>query len=372
MDLWFSAGGDVNGLSVPKHSEISNYIRTQVQVGKLAPGARVPSDDTLCRQFSCGRGTVRRAIQTLVSEGVLTGLRGTGTFVSEMQRDQEIALIVPNIITPEHAELAAAVAGMANARGLRLILFTIEQGRPFEEYVPYEYECIASLRGVNLAGVIKAPTNLEHAESFRAELEALGAPLVMVNDFYSERYRGQHVLMDEWRAAELAVEHLHQLGHRCFAYYASQSDPHMIVRRALKKLAAERDMSVVDPLMDNYVRSVDWLRDLFLSNRFGRPTALISRFHGYGVKMHSHLAQCGLRVPEDISMVNLGGLPARSNDIYAYTSVVAPTRRVAECAMDLLLSDMEDGHTCMHLFEPTLHVGESSCAPRSEVVAALE
>ena len=65
------------------HGSVSNFIRSKIYAKELAPNDRIPSEHQLMDQFDVSRGTVRKAIKTLVDEGLVVQEHGRGTFVSE-------------------------------------------------------------------------------------------------------------------------------------------------------------------------------------------------------------------------------------------------------------------------------------------------
>lgn len=54
------------------------------------PGDRLPSENSLAEQFGVNRHTVRRAVDELVSAGMVERLHGIGIFVSEKQIDYKL------------------------------------------------------------------------------------------------------------------------------------------------------------------------------------------------------------------------------------------------------------------------------------------
>lgn len=66
---------------VQQHQEIAAYLRKQIRGGELAPGAVIPSESELGRQFDCARGTIRQAIATLRHEGLVSSGQGRRTRV---------------------------------------------------------------------------------------------------------------------------------------------------------------------------------------------------------------------------------------------------------------------------------------------------
>ena len=65
------------------HGSVSNFIRSKIYAKELAPNDRLPSEHQLMDEFEVSRGTVRKALKTLVDEGLVVQEHGRGTFVSE-------------------------------------------------------------------------------------------------------------------------------------------------------------------------------------------------------------------------------------------------------------------------------------------------
>lgn len=60
---------------------VEDFLRTEITRGKLPVGKKIPSRSQLCRRFNCSRTTVERAIAILVRDGLLSGMKGSGTYV---------------------------------------------------------------------------------------------------------------------------------------------------------------------------------------------------------------------------------------------------------------------------------------------------
>jgi DNA-binding GntR family transcriptional regulator len=75
--------GDVGpSAPLPKYFRVKQTVLTQIADGSLAPGALIPSEVELCRQFAVSRTTVRKAVSDLAYEGRLVIIQGKGTFVA--------------------------------------------------------------------------------------------------------------------------------------------------------------------------------------------------------------------------------------------------------------------------------------------------
>lgn len=63
--------------------QILGHLRTQIDSGALAAGARLPTEAELSHQFGVNRHTVRRALEELSRGGVVRVEQGRGSFVAE-------------------------------------------------------------------------------------------------------------------------------------------------------------------------------------------------------------------------------------------------------------------------------------------------
>jgi len=79
----------------PKYMTISRHLRNAIQAGAYPPGAKLPSESELCRDYGVQRDTARRALSLLVQEGLIVKLPGRGSFVKsesdEIRPDPAIA-----------------------------------------------------------------------------------------------------------------------------------------------------------------------------------------------------------------------------------------------------------------------------------------
>lgn len=65
----------------PPYLRIADDIRAKIRDGELLPGDQVPSATLLAQEYKVSRGTARRALALLKSEGLTYGEPGWATFV---------------------------------------------------------------------------------------------------------------------------------------------------------------------------------------------------------------------------------------------------------------------------------------------------
>lgn len=65
-----------------KYYQLYARIREQILNGALAPHAQLPTEELLCERHNVSRGTVRKAFDALVTEGLIRREQGRGNFVN--------------------------------------------------------------------------------------------------------------------------------------------------------------------------------------------------------------------------------------------------------------------------------------------------
>lgn len=91
----------------PRHEQISDWIRERIFTGEFAPNHQLSSENQICDQFGVSRITVRRALQTLESEGLIYRRQGLGAFVSDKRVPQGMVRLTSFVEDMAHAGLEA-------------------------------------------------------------------------------------------------------------------------------------------------------------------------------------------------------------------------------------------------------------------------
>jgi DNA-binding GntR family transcriptional regulator len=69
----------------PAYAQLANILRRQVAAGVFRPGDQLPSEAMLCQSYQVSPMTVRRTINLLAEEGVVSAIQGRGTFVKPLE-----------------------------------------------------------------------------------------------------------------------------------------------------------------------------------------------------------------------------------------------------------------------------------------------
>lgn len=68
---------------IPRHAQISQWLRSQINKGVYDVDEKLPSENDLAKKFDVSRVTIRRALQSLESDSIIYRCQGLGSFVSD-------------------------------------------------------------------------------------------------------------------------------------------------------------------------------------------------------------------------------------------------------------------------------------------------
>jgi DNA-binding LacI/PurR family transcriptional regulator len=181
-----------------------------------------------------------------------------------------------------------------------------------------------------------------------------------------------NVILDHRRAAELALHHLYDLGHRSIAFmrgqpYSSDSEARWSSTLAV---AAELGLEVRPELV------VQLDRDL-ISPELGYPVIelLLARNHPFTAILSFNdmaaigairaLQDAGLRVPEDVSVVGFDDIKGAAFNNPSLTTIRQPLDEMGRTAARIALSRVKGKHEFGDeiAIEPRLVIRESTCSP---------
>jgi len=141
------------------YARIETVLAGEITDGQLKIGQQLPTEDSLIVRFGVSRITVRRAIQNLVSRGLVEIRRGKGTFVAAPKITQDLtelsgfvedmravgrkpmARVLDREIVPADATVATQLALTRGQRVVRIRRVRLADGIPLsfdETFLPLE------------------------------------------------------------------------------------------------------------------------------------------------------------------------------------------------------------------------------------------
>ena len=68
---------------LPLYHQLEENLRARIHAAEFEPGAVLPTEEQICAEYGVSRITVRRALDALISQGLIVRRRGVGSFVAE-------------------------------------------------------------------------------------------------------------------------------------------------------------------------------------------------------------------------------------------------------------------------------------------------
>lgn len=333
------------------------------------------SVSALARQLGVSELTVRRDVNALAQQGLVTRVHGGATLRSILDTTRiaangaapryVIGMVVPSLDYYWPQVVNGARAEAARLRTTLLLRASTYDARDQRRQVE------ALLRTPALDGLIVAPdTSGEGALDTLRWLDALPVPVVLAErrvPAVAAELRLDSVASDHEVGAALAVRHLHQAGHTRIGLLTQRDNPSRGPveegwRTALETLGLPTDAARLDDIrFDAPGRDEAMDEALELFERTSTSAVLVLP-DPQALALEQHALDRGIRVPHDLAIVAYDDDVARFGDP-AITAIRPPKEAVGREAVHLLVSRIEaDEARPLHRVRlgPELHVRRSS------------
>jgi LacI family transcriptional regulator len=270
-------------------------------------------------------------------------------------RTQTIALLVPDYANPAYGEIIKGAEVAAAAAGSSLMTASMETADDsFRRY-------LERLGHGRVDGLLIAAGGVHGARE--EELERLGVPWLCVNRTGPGRRR--YVVLDDERAAELAVEHLVSLGHRKIALIAGPVDSDSAARRQIGYETAIAAAGLVPgPIVHgNYTPRGGAEAMSRILREAARPTAVLAANVASAVGVLYTARQEGVRIPHDLSVIAVHDLTVGAYLDPPLTSIRMALDGLGDRAVRLLLDHPADAEIREVVREPIELIVRGSTAP---------
>jgi DNA-binding LacI/PurR family transcriptional regulator len=245
-----------------------------------------------------------------------------------------IGLLVLDITNPVLSTIASEVEAAAYGNQYKVLLYNARHDARLER------ESLETFAERLVDGlVIVNAMDREHTYSW---LEERRVPTVLVDCQSTTALPS--VAVDNLRGAYLATEHLLQLGHRRIVHLSGDTSLEVARLRVEGYLAALRDHGasaharVVTPANDHWDYQAGHGAMLKVLKSQERPTAVFAAADQVAIGALRAIAEAGLEVPGDISIVGFDDIPAARFSAPPLTTIRQPLAKIAGRAFELLLT----------------------------------
>ena len=350
-----------------KHERIATRLREMIRDRNVSTSGALPTEFELGEMFCCSRGTVRRALETLVVEGLVRRKQGSGSYVQPtagLCSQGQIGLITNGLLNTEILRFFHELNMQAAVLGYHVLL-EVNMGIP-----AIEQKFVDELARRQVAGIVKFPTLPEipgFEKGIRESMQKHGLPHVIINDFWGDPFDSNHLMLDEVAAIEIVVDHLVSLGHRRIAWSDSPEPKTMrsFCLNAFREALARRSIDLPDEYLFWCYSYAPMSIEDFWPENIPAPTAIVTPYDGTVRRFIESLPSIGLSVPEDVSIVNLNGQPVLASDSNEFTCASSPVEAMVAKALDLILNNKADSPVCRYLYPPRFLVGMTSGPPKT-------
>ncbi len=329
---------------LPAYERLRRELLLMIESGELSD--RIPSERDLAKRFGISHMTARRAVCELVDAGVLVRGKGRrGTFVADNRMRPlkgAIGVLSPlaerdQYYDPYGASLLAAIQEILCTRGLRLHLAS--ELDAFFENNNTDSRISLSSAGANVDGILKLPCKpdkrfkdiVNRVPSIALSTWAPGLPRVGADDV---------------AGARRAVEYLAGRGHEHIAHISHR--PRSLMARdrcrgydqAMEGSGLKKNSMVLN--CNGGRKSAESCFHKFMKLD-PRPTAVFCSSDESAAMFMGLLLAAGVGVPDDVSIIGFGDLEMARYLYPALTTMQAPCRCMAFCAVERLLSWIETG-----------------------------
>jgi len=324
----------------PLYLTARDAVREAIDNGVFTPGEQMPSTKELSEQLCVSLVTAHRALQELVSTGVLMRSQGRGTFVHQRYLDRKKTLSDTRVGLIFHAE--ASVADYYHSQ-------ILEGVRQAAHHLAVDLVMLRfgeDIRGECNGYLFVNPLGEEIDQLL--ELSKPKQPIMAVG----ARVRNKRVScvdVDNVDLARQAVGHLVSLGHKEIAYVGGADELSNSVDRWNGFTAAcqERGIKV---RTEHILKGISWRLDekerlnmIRMLSGPGRPTAVFAAGYYFALDVYGAASTVGMKLPDDFSLVGVDDPPSAAHLSPPMTTLRQPLVQLGHAAVTALYEQVQAG-----------------------------
>ncbi|MDF2646954.1 MAG: GntR family transcriptional regulator [Paenibacillus sp.] len=367
----------------PLYLQIQEHFKQLIQLGALEENDKFPTEKQLMEQFGVSRMTVSNALTQLAKDGWIYRIPGRGSFVSPESRTQ-----VNESVENKQLETMDVKEQDERASYRKMIGFVLPLLEDFfairllkginsvlentDYYVSIvlthnskerEKEAIQELIKNGAVGLIIFPID---AETYNEEILVLKLrkfPFVLI-DRYLPGFDTHCVCSDNWMSAQLAVNHLWELGHRDIAICSDIPISTVTVDERIRGYmeALKQKGSMINPaLIMTDFQVVDKIpvekHPLYHDLKNRKATAYLTLNLKLGLTVASIVKKLGMNVPRDLSIITYDNPSSELDGNPAFTHIDQHEQVIGAKSAELLLKLLNNQES---VTEPTKVIVKSA------------
>lgn len=321
------------------YQSIKQDILKKLQLKELNQGDRLPVESELMQQYGVSRITVSRALNELKSEGIIKRYPGKGTFVAHKPESLlpqqtvpqgyipissdsliEIAFILPTIQDSFSLSLINGLNSVFSTDEYRLFLFSSTNDKSEDQILK---RCLE----IGISGIVLFPVDQAYYSDQLLYMKINSYPLVLI-DRILPGIDTSYVITDNYKAGQLAMNHLHQLGHKNIAFFTKTHQATAPVQCRIQGIQNEMENNA------NYASNLriyerfdikkplsDYHKLMTMLIRHDRITAIIVSESAACLYLYDLITSLGYKIPQDISLLSFDNPISAVSDFNFFTHI---------------------------------------------------
>ena len=276
----------------------------------------------------------------------------------DRKREPLIGIVCPEIISSYYTGILDSFQNYVKKAGYETLIMV----SGFSD--TREAACIKLLMRHNVCGIICLTES--SGSTIQGLAEASAVPFLLVTTVGESTFCDS-ISIDDHHSAMMAVDHLAELGHTKIAYIGDKLSAAR--REAFLTALGDRNIPVVERyIIETDLRfeecGYDGMRRLLAMQ--DRPTGVFAAYDNIAIGAMRAIAESGLAVPEDISVVGIDNITTSAYLPRSLTTVTEPTADLGEIASALIIEKIQNKRRAIQNIKlrPTLNIRETTAAAR--------
>ncbi len=310
-------------------------------IGKMNSGEKLPSRTELCRILQTTRTTLDRAICELVSEGVLSSHKGSGTYVvglldGKLPYVDNWGVIVPSTEMDVFPELINGIKKTVLDYGVNVIACNSENSHEKQE------SYIERLLATGVSGFIIVPVVSKNAETSHRlyktliqsnipfvfcnrAVEGIEVPIVKSTDFYGGYIATKHLIEQGYkRIAYIATQKYQTSVERCQGYINALLEENIEINRKNIYIPTY-------PTEECYFNQA-----ICMLNSDNPPDAFFCFNDGIAEEIYRAVKVCGKEIGTDVGVMGYDNTDKARTLVPPLTSMAYQSEMIGEKAAEIL------------------------------------
>ncbi len=313
--------------TIPKYVLVEDYIKQQIERGKITH--KLPGERVLAKDLGYSYMTIRKAIENLVSEGVLYKVPTKGTFVAGDQGNKSRTRIIGYY-------LDASIDSGISSPYYSLIFNALEKEAARYDYTLLYFSEISDKKLKKLDGVIASCFHRIEGLIQRIKQQV---PVVVIDNSAADKSIPS-VIIDNFSALVDTVDYLCGLEHKRIGFMTGLEDSDVGKNRyegyrsGLSRHGIEIDENLVFRGNFSFASGIKGAE--YFASIENMPSAIVCANDSMALGMMYRLQQEGYRIPQDVSVVGFDDINVASQITPSLTTVFAPVDDIAERSFEML------------------------------------